>query len=109
MRNCGIKECTVVEKNVSIPERFFDNHYMIGMIDQMNICASSAHLCKSHIGMPIVCQAKKGGIPNYHRCRCRKVSIKCSREPFRSRRMLKDSSFWARPISSGPRIGDWVM
>ena len=26
---CGIKECTVVEKNVRIPERFFDNHYKI--------------------------------------------------------------------------------
>ncbi len=27
MRNCGINGCTVVEKNVSVPERFFDNHY----------------------------------------------------------------------------------
>ena len=27
LRNCGINACTVVEKNVWISERFFDNHY----------------------------------------------------------------------------------
>ena len=29
LRNCGINACTVVEKNVWIPQRFFDNHYTI--------------------------------------------------------------------------------
>ena len=27
LRNCGISGCTVVEKNVRIQQRFFDNHY----------------------------------------------------------------------------------
>jgi len=30
LRNCGINACPVVEKNVRISERFFDNHYKIG-------------------------------------------------------------------------------